>query len=34
LDETAGGAWTLRQVAFHVAVSDFYADSVGELPQR
>ena len=32
LDETTGGAWTLRQVAFHVAESDFYADSVGELP--
>ena len=24
-----GGAWTLRQVAFHVAESGFYADSVG-----
>jgi hypothetical protein len=33
LDEPAGEAWTLRQVAFHVSESDFYADSVGELPQ-
>lgn len=32
LDRAAGSAWTLRQVAFHVAESDFYADSVGQLP--
>jgi hypothetical protein len=31
LDERAGDAWTLRQVAFHVAESAFYADSVGVL---
>jgi hypothetical protein len=33
LDERAGDAWTLRQVAFHVAESAFYADSVGVLPR-
>jgi hypothetical protein len=32
LDERTGDAWTLRQVAFHVAESAFYADSVGMLP--
>ena len=31
LDERAGDAWTLRQLAFHVAESAFYADSVGML---
>ena len=31
LDAAAGDAWTLRQVAFHVADSAFYADSVGVL---
>ncbi len=31
LDAVSGGAWTLRQVAFHVAESGFYADSVGDL---
>lgn len=34
LDERAGGAWTLRQLAFHLAGSAFYADSVGALPER
>jgi hypothetical protein len=29
----AGNAWTLRQLAFHVAESAFYADSVGVLPR-
>jgi hypothetical protein len=29
LDHADGDSWTLRQVAFHVAGSDFYADSVG-----
>jgi hypothetical protein len=29
----AGDAWTLRQLAFHVAISAFYADSVGRLAQ-
>lgn len=28
--DASGGAWTLRQVAFHVAESGFYADSVGD----
>lgn len=27
--DAAGDAWTLRQVAFHVAESAFYADSIG-----
>ena len=31
LDAVEGDAWTLRQVAFHVAESAFYADSVGAL---
>lgn len=31
LDAPAGQSWTLRQVAFHVADSAFYADSVGVL---
>jgi hypothetical protein len=31
LNDNAGDAWTLRQVAFHVTVSAFYADSVGRL---
>lgn len=33
LDSADGGSWTLRQVAFHVADSAFYADSVGRLPK-
>jgi hypothetical protein len=33
LDASEGGAWTLRQVSFHVAESAFYADSVGALAQ-
>jgi hypothetical protein len=31
LDASEGDAWTLRQLAFHVAGSAFYADSVGAL---
>lgn len=31
LDAPEGDAWTLRQVAFHLAESGFYADSVGVL---
>lgn len=31
LDAASGGAWTLRQVTFHVAESGFHADSVGDL---
>jgi len=31
LDERRGDAWSSRQVAFHLEVSTFYADSVGKL---
>ncbi len=31
LDAAEGHAWTLRQVAFHVAESAFYAESVGAI---
>jgi len=31
MDQAEDDAWTLRQVAFHVAGSDFYADAVGDL---
>lgn len=31
LDASETGAWTLRQIAFHLAGSAFYADSVGAL---
>ncbi|PZS18925.1 MAG: hypothetical protein DLM57_05375 [Pseudonocardiales bacterium] len=34
LDEPAGEAWTLRQVAVHVAESAFYADAVGAAEER
>jgi hypothetical protein len=33
LNEPADDSWTLRQLAFHVAESAFYADSVGVLPR-
>jgi hypothetical protein len=33
LDQQTSNAWTLRQLAFHVAESAFYADSVGAMPQ-
>jgi hypothetical protein len=33
LDQQAENAWTPRQLAFHVAESAFYADSVGALPK-
>lgn len=33
LDQQEGNAWTFRQLAFHVAESAFYANSVGKLPQ-
>jgi hypothetical protein len=33
LNQRADNAWTLRQLAFHVAESAFYADSVGVLPR-
>ena len=32
LDRRDGDAWTVRQVAFHLAGSAFYADSVGRIP--
>jgi len=31
LDTSPGGSWSIRQVAFHVADSAFYADSVGRI---
>ncbi len=31
LDQPEGGAWTLRQVAFHTANSVVYAEAVGDL---
>ena len=34
LDRQEGGTWTLRQVAFHVAESVVYAESVGDLSDR
>jgi hypothetical protein len=34
LDAREEGSWTLRQVAFHVAGSAFYADSIGALNQQ
>jgi len=34
LDRREGDAWTLRQVAFHVAESVVYAESVGDLSDR
>ena len=33
LDANNGKEWTLRQVAFHVAESAFYADSIGQLTE-
>ena len=29
LDDSPGDGWTFRQIAFHVAESDYYADMVG-----
>jgi hypothetical protein len=34
LDEREYDAWTLRQVAFHMAESSFYADSIGVLSAK
>jgi hypothetical protein len=31
LDRQEGDAWTIREVAFHVAESTYYADAVGDL---
>jgi hypothetical protein len=33
LDQRSGTAWSPRQLAFHLADSAFYADSVGSLPE-
>ena len=32
LDRADGDAWTVREIAFHVAESVFYAKAVGALP--
>lgn len=34
LDRSAGSGWTFRQLAFHLAESVYYADSVGDLGPR
>ncbi|WSX32950.1 hypothetical protein OG520_23735 [Streptomyces sp. NBC_00984] len=34
LDRSAGTGWTFRQLAFHLAESAYYADSVGDLRTR
>ncbi|MFJ7198058.1 MULTISPECIES: hypothetical protein [unclassified Streptomyces] len=34
LDRSAGTGWTFRQLAFHLAESAYYADSVGDLGPR
>jgi uncharacterized protein YfiM (DUF2279 family) len=31
LDDSPGDGWSFRQLAFHVAGSDYYADAVGGL---
>ena len=31
LDHQEGDAWTIREVAFHVAESSYYADAVDDL---
>jgi hypothetical protein len=31
LDRHEGDAWTIREIAFHVAESSYYADAVGDL---
>ncbi|HEY6698943.1 MAG TPA: hypothetical protein VIZ67_11995 [Acidimicrobiales bacterium] len=31
LDRREGDAWTIREIAFHLAESSYYADAVGEL---
>jgi hypothetical protein len=31
LDRREGDAWTIREIAFHVAESSYYADAVGDL---
>ncbi len=32
LDRRDGDAWTIREVAFHLAESAYYADAVGAIP--
>jgi hypothetical protein len=34
LDRSAGTGWTFRQLAFHLAESAYYADSVGDLTAK
>jgi hypothetical protein len=36
LDRREGDAWTIREIAFHLAESSYYADAVGDLsgPRR
>jgi hypothetical protein len=34
LDQTDGGAWSVRQIAGHLAESAYYADAVGDLTPR
>ncbi|WP_281195726.1 hypothetical protein [Microtetraspora malaysiensis] len=33
LDHSPGRGWTIRQIAFHVEESTYYADAVGDLPR-
>lgn len=34
LDRREGDAWTIREIAFHLAESTYYADAVGDLGRR
>ena len=34
LDRAEGDAWTVREIAFHVAESEYYAEAVGALPRE
>jgi hypothetical protein len=34
LDRAEGDAWTVREIAFHVAESEYYAEAVGALPKE
>ncbi|MFI6503822.1 hypothetical protein [Nonomuraea typhae] len=33
LDDSPGAGWTFREIALHVAGSDYYADAVGLMPE-
>ncbi|WP_157253763.1 hypothetical protein [Nonomuraea typhae] len=33
LDDSPGEGWTFREIALHVAGSDYYADAVGLMPE-